>query len=213
MTRRAILVPILVAMLLGAIGWAGSAATAYAGGPTSVLLTNPEDGRARALYITNPDYGRLEAAVGDEAAGTSAPSGLRTGEEEVRLTWLIHDMQIWRIDRVYLTRQDGIWVETIVETTGDGDVFGRPSRWHRAHDEQALTSLLASAGLVGTDSVPSNPSNPNLPSGVTDASAPPSRAVVPIVAAALGGLVIGAAGSLLLRRRPAVDQPRVTLSG
>ena len=56
-------------MLLGAIGWAGVAATAYAGGPTSVLMTNPGDGRASALYIANPDYDRLYAAVGDEASG------------------------------------------------------------------------------------------------------------------------------------------------
>ena len=213
MTRRTIILRTLLALLLGALGWAGVTATASAGGPTSVLMTNPAEGRASALHIDNPDYDRLYAAVGDEAAGNSAPSGLRTGEEEVRLTWLIHDMQIWRIDRVYLTRQDGIWVETVVAPNGDGDVFDRPSRWHRAHDEQALTSLLATAGLVSADSVPADPSNPNDQPGVTTAGSPSSRALVPIVAAAVGGLVIGAVGSLLLRRRPAVDRPRVTLSG
>jgi hypothetical protein len=213
MTRRTRTL-FLLALLLGTIGWAGIATTAYAGGPTSVLMTNPGAGRASALYFADPDYDRLRAAVGDSATGDPAPpSGVRSGEEEVRLTWLIHDMRIWRIDRVHLTRQDGIWVETVVEPNGDGDVFDRPSRWHRANDEQTLTLLLASAGLVSVDSTPSDPSNPNDPSRVTAASSPPSPAVVPIVAAAAGGLVIGAVGSLLLRRRPAVDRPRVTLSG
>ena len=54
----------------------------------------------------------------------------------MRLTWLIHDMQIWRIDTVHLTGQDGIWVETVVELSGDGDVFDQPARWHRPQDEQ-----------------------------------------------------------------------------
>ena len=79
-------------------------------------------------------------------------------------------------------------------------------------DEKALTVLLADAGLLGADSAPHR--RP-VDCRITAASSAPSRPVPLIVAAAaLGGLVIGAAGSLLLlRRRPAVDRPRVTLSG
>ena len=214
MTRRTPTLILLVALLLGTIGWAGSATTAYAGGPTSVLLTNPGLGRANALYIAHSDYDRLYAAVGGEATGDGeAPSSLGSGREEVRLTWLIHDVRIWRVDRVHVTRQDGIWVETVTELTGNGDVFDRPSRWHRPQDDQALTGLLAAAGLLGADSVPSNPSNSDDPSRVTAASSTSTRPMAPIVAAGVSGLVIGAVGSLLLRRRPAVDRPRVTLSG
>ena len=49
MIRRTPTLILLVALLLGTIGWAGSATTAYAGGPTSVLVTNPGLGRANAL--------------------------------------------------------------------------------------------------------------------------------------------------------------------
>ena len=208
MTRRIILLRLLLAMLLGAIGWAGTTSTAHAGGPTSVLMTNPESGRASALHIANANYDRLFTAVGEATGDLQPPSGMRSGEEEVRLTWLIHDMRIWRIDRVHLTRHDGIWLETVTELTGEGDPFDQPSRWHRAKDDQALTALLADAGLLGADSAPTNPSSPD----VTAASAP-AQPVLPIVAAALGGLAVAVVSSLLLRRRPATDRPRVTLSG
>jgi hypothetical protein len=209
MTRRSTLLRLLLAMLLGAIGCAIATSTAHAGGPTSVLMTSPESGRASALHIANPDYDRLYEAVGDDVRGEQArPSGVSSGGEEVRLTWLIHDVQVWRVDRVHLTRQDGIWVETVTELTGAGHPFEQPSRWHRAKNDQALTALLANAGLLGADSAPANPSDPD----VTAASAP-AQPVLPIVAAAVGGLAVGVVGSLLLRRRPAVDRPRVTLSG
>ena len=208
MNRRTIILPLLVAMLLGAIGWAIATPAAHAGGPTSVLMTNPESGRASALHTANADYDRLFAAVGEATGDLQPPSGMRSGEEEVRLTWLIHDMRIWRIDRVHLAGHDGIWLETVTELTGEGDPFDQPSRWHRAKDDQALTALLADAGLLGADSAPTNPSSPD----VTAASAP-AQPVLPIVAAAVGGLAVGVVSSLLLRRRPAVDRPRVTMSG
>jgi hypothetical protein len=209
MTRRT-LFRLLLAMLLGSIGWAGATSTAFAGGPTSVLMTNPESGRATALHIADSNYDRLYATVGEEVMGDlQPPSGLSSGGEEVRLTWLIHDMRIWRIDRVHLTRDDGIWLETVTELTGKGDPLAQPTRWHRAENDQLLTALLANAGLLGADSAPSDPSSPE----VTAASSAPAQPVLPIVAAAVGGLAVGAVGSLLLRRRPAVDRPGVTLTG
>ena len=162
MSRRTIVLPLLVALLLGAIGWSATTTTAYAGGPTSVLMTNPESGRASALHIANPDYDRLYAAVGGDTTGEQAPpTDVSSGGEEVRLTWLIHDVQVWRIDRVHVTGQDGIWVETVTEMTGEGHPFEQPAHWHRAKNDQALTALLANAGLLGADSAPSNPSNAN----------------------------------------------------
>jgi hypothetical protein len=218
MTRRTIVLPLLIALLLGALGWASVTPTAHAGGPTSVLLTNPNLGRATALHVQNPDYDRLFAAVGEQVTGPEQPPSGVGSSDEVRLTWLIHDMQIWRIDRVHLTGGDGIWLETVVDITDSGDVFDRPARWHRPANAQALTVLLTSAGLLGADPAPSATADPNDSSPVTEVSSTPAQSVVPIVAAALGGLVLGAAGSLLLRRRPTgrrpgAERPRVTLTG
>ncbi len=213
MTRRTTVLPLLVALLVGAICWLGAAPAAYAGGPTSVLMTNPSLGRASALHVANPDYDRLYAAVGEEV-GTEQPPRRRldSTQEDVRLTWLIHDMRIWRIDRLYLG-YDGVWVETVTDPTGEGDVFAQPARWHRAHDDQALTALLASAGLLSADQAPSTAGNRDGAAHLTEAASAPVQPVAPILGAAIGGLLIGAAGSLLLRRRPTADRPRVTLNG
>ena len=212
MTRRLII--LLVAMLLGTIGWASATSTAAAGGPTSVLLTNHKLGRASALHITNADYDRLYAAVGGEVTGDPEAPISGYGGEEVRLTWLIHDVQIWRIDRVHLSPDHGIWVETVTELRAKGHPFEQPSRWHRPSDGQALTALFSKAGLLGADPAPSTTSNQDGSSPVTAASSAPGQPVLPIAAAALGGLVVGVVGSFVLRRRPpAVDRPRATLDG
>ena len=158
MSRRTIILPLLLAILLGAIGWASTMTTAHAGGPTSVLMTNPGLGRASALHIDNANYDRLYAAVGEDVKGELRPPGGASSGEEVRLTWLIHDMQIWRIDRVHLTSQDGIWLETVIDMTDSGDVFDRPARWHRPKDEKALTAMLTAAGLLGACLLYTSPS-------------------------------------------------------
>ena len=220
MTRRTTMLPLLVALLLGTIGWAGGVTTAYAGGPTSVLLANPRLERSNALYYSDSAYDQLASAVGEGAGGASGPPpGINSAKNEVRLTWLIHDMRIWRIDRVYLTPDDGIWVETVTELNGDGDVFDQPASWHRAKDDQALTALLTAAGMLGgADSRPSGAPASTTPAADTTFGAAttsaPARSLPLVPVAALGGLVIGALGTLLLLRRPrAAADPRVTLSG
>jgi hypothetical protein len=217
MTRRTIVLPLLIALLLGTLGWASVTPTAHAGGPTSVLLTNPNLGRATALHVQNPDYDRLFAAVGEQVTGPEQPPSGVGSSDEVRLTWLIHDMQIWRIDRVHLTGGDGIWLETVTDLAGTGDVFDRAARWHRPKDGHALAVLLSTAGLLVANPAPSTAAKPDGSSPVTAASSAPAQPVFPIVAAALGGLILGAVGSLLLGRptgrRLTADQPRVTLTG
>ena len=63
MLRRILLV--LLTALLGLTGWTGAAGSAYAGGPTSVLLVNTGRARVHALYVTDAAYDRLAAAVGE----------------------------------------------------------------------------------------------------------------------------------------------------
>jgi hypothetical protein len=213
MLRRILLV--LLIALLGLTGWASTAGSAYAGGPTSVLLVNTDRARAHALYLTDASYDRLAAAVGDADGAGIPPPGVAEGvKDQVKLTWLIHDVTVWRLDRVVLTRNDGIWIETALKLPEDDNI----GRWHRAHDDHALTALLSAAGLLGKQAQPPGDSpastTPAVANGTSAAAtiAAPGRPILGIVAAGLGGLVVGALGALMLRPR-AARPPRVTLSG
>jgi hypothetical protein len=229
MLRRILFV--LLTALLGLTGWAGAAGSAYAGGPTSVLLANTGSARVHALYTTDAAYNRLFAAVGDAKVGESTeppwvPEGVK---DAVTLTWLVHDVTVWRVDRVVLTRNDGIWVGTAVDVTGEGNINTRPSRWRRPEDDKALTAVLSAVGLLGerakprgdspTSTAPTSttPASTAPPSTADDTSAAatvtaPGRPMLAIVAAGLGGLAIGALGALLLRART-TRADRVTLTG
>jgi hypothetical protein len=213
MLRRISLVALTA--LLGLTGWAGTAGSAYAGGPTSVLLVNTDRARVHALYLTDAAYDRLAAAVGDADGASTPPPGVAEGVKDVvKLTWLIHDVTVWRLDRVMLTRNDGIWIETALKLPEDHDT----ARWHRAHDDQALTALLSAAGLLGKQAQPPGDSPASTTPAVADGTsaaatvAAPRRPILGIVAAGLGGLVVGALGGVMLRSR-AARPPRVTLSG
>jgi hypothetical protein len=213
MLRRISLVALTA--LLGLTGWAGTAGSAYAGGPTSVLLVNTDRARVHALYLTDAAYDRLAAAVGDADGASTPPPGVAEGVKDVvKLTWLIHDVTVWRLDRVMLTRNDGIWIETALKLPEDHDT----ARWHRAHDDQALTALLSAAGLLGKQAQPPDDSPASTTPAVADGTsaaatvAAPRRPILGIVAAGLGGLVVGALGGVMLRSR-AARPPRVTLSG
>jgi hypothetical protein len=207
MTLRRILLALLLAVLAVGI----SAPSAYAGGPTSVLMVNPDRGETRAAYHTDSVYAALADAVGEGQAGPDVPAaGVATGGgEEVRLTWLIHDVEIWRIDRIFTTA-DGIWIETAVDMTGGSQMSGRPAHWHRPADEAALTAVLSEVGLLGDGAA--------APADLPEPAAQAATATpVPVIAAGLSGLVLGAAGALVAvqaRRRTPAEQPeRVTLSG
>jgi hypothetical protein len=190
--------------LLAVVSWFAAAQSASAGGPTSVLLANPQTGRVAALYHTDAAYDRLAGAVGafaSETGSTNNPGAVTDDVAgEIRLTWLIHDMSIWRIDRVHATTDDGIWVQTVVRTDG-GDVFDQPGTWHRPVDPKALAAALQDAGLLTT--------------AVTGAAMP--TAASPngglIAAVAVVGLLVGAAGATLLRRSTAGRKERSVLSG
>ena len=212
MKLRRVLLPLLLAFLT-----VGTAAhPAYAGGPTSVLMASPDRQQARAAYNGDSVYAALTAAVGEDHTGpTTPPVGLATGgREDIRLTWLIHDVQIWRIDRIHHTSADGMWIETVVNPSGEESMFDVPAHWHRPADEAALTAVLSDVGLLGD----SGAAFTQPPAPAAEATVPaPATGVPGLLAAALTGLVLGVAGTLVgVRARsgtPAGSGPRVTLSG
>jgi hypothetical protein len=229
----------LLVTVLAAVGWAALAAPAHAGGPTSVLMVNPATGRTNALYYTNKAYERLANGVGvfaaDSGSDRKPPSVSDDFDGEIRLTWMIHDMSIWRIDRVHVTGHDGTWIETLLTVDG-GDVFSRPGRWHRAADHRLLMASLTAAGLLAGSQRAAGDSTSTMPSAAvpTVVQAAPTAvqtAPAPVVAssrtpvavpamiagAGAAGLVVGAVAALALARprtRPRSNKPRrVLLTG
>jgi hypothetical protein len=148
MPRRRSLLAVL-ALVLGALVLPGAAGPAWAGGPTSVLMVVPGEGRTASLYVNSPEYQQLADLLGahDPATGGGTGDSHETGVG-ITLTWLIHDVQVWRVDRVYLDAEGGPWVSTQA-TFGDGTVWDAPVVWHAPDRGKELSTMLDS--LLGPD--------------------------------------------------------------
>lgn len=211
---------VLVGLLLVTTWVWWSAGAASAGGPTSVIMVNPGTGRAAALHTTDPRYPQLVEAVGAYHSPTGSATRPRSVTDcsgcEIRLTWLIHDMQIWRIDRVHLTSDDGIWLESVSDESG-GDVFARTGVWQRPQDATALLGLLDAGGVSASSAGGAAPdAAPDPASGVDRLAAGDARPRVPlglvVAGSGLAGAAVGLVTSWYLRRRRS-DHDGVVLSG
>lgn len=171
-------IPRIVAVLAVALALAlANPGIAAAGGPTSVLLASPASQSAAGLYTADADYQALNRLLGgDSVPATSAADRPRNADGPyVTATWLIHDVMVWRIDRIFFLGADDVWVVT--ETSWDGGLTGEglsPNEsgsatavWHRPADPEALTALLGKYGLVaGSDSL-----DGGIPIGASDSAA------------------------------------------
>jgi hypothetical protein len=148
-----------VAVLVVTAGLAGALApaTAWAGGPTSVLLASPQTDRAAALYTADPAYQQLSELLGEQPQPDPAGPPPDSGTTYVTLTWLVHDVDVWRIDRVFLDTSAGQWVvtQTADDTTQDvstelwpGERGGPGAVWHRPTDPAALFALFERLGVL-----------------------------------------------------------------
>lgn len=127
-----------------AVALAGPAA---AGGPTSVLMSVPGEGRTASLYYSDPEYSELSRLLGVEGEGGTVAGDDRDhmSERSVTVTWLIHDVQPWRVDRIYLGGSGGPWVQTQVGY--EGSIWDAPTSWSRPAEPRALLLLLERLGL------------------------------------------------------------------
>jgi hypothetical protein len=105
------------------------------------LLVSPEDGRTASLYNSDPDYQRLAIlmdAFNNVSGSTTPPEGATDGgpagsltasDAGITVTWLMHDISVWRVDRIYLTADGGPWIATQSSldggTVGDDELRGR----------------------------------------------------------------------------------------
>ena len=127
----------LLFTVLIAVSIALAVPPASAGGPTSVMITDPASGRATALYYTDSRYAALEALFSAGKTMEGEPAGLRGGA--LNLTWMVHDVQPWRTQQVYPDAAGGPLVVTYgTKMTGtEAQVT-----WHRIADRKGLSALL-----------------------------------------------------------------------
>lgn len=156
---------------------------AHAAGPSTVLIADPAHGRTAAAHAGDARYQRLAAAIGFSGSarprtGASPPAVGAVFGADVRLTWLSDDATIWRIDLIFVTPRDGIWIATsrawISEPTD--------AVWHRPADPELLRAVLSDAGLTKAAAGAFPP-----------ATTPPAepRPGLPIAAYVLGGALAG----------------------
>ncbi len=151
----------LVVLLLG-IGSLLSTGTASAGGPTSALLVSPNAEYATGLYYSDPEYGLLQELLAEPPTGaaSTASDASQTASDYVTVTWLLHDVTVWRIDRVFLPAkgEPSIVTQEMWDSAGNaagmypGQDGNASARHHRSPDPAALISLLQKLGLVDSDS-------------------------------------------------------------
>lgn len=161
---------------------------ASAGGPTSVLLVSPATGSTASLYATDADYGLLMRALGESPVADGKGLGLKAGPgyNQVNITWLVHDVAVWRTDHIVMSAADGPWVQTRISYDG-ATGYSDPGIWHRGTDPTLFLGLLDKLGVLGG-------------TGSKAAAAPrPAPAAAPAwwqwaLPSVLAGVLIGAAG-------------------
>jgi hypothetical protein len=181
----------LLSALLLAPALAGPAA---AGGPTSVLLVVPGEGRTASLYTGQPGYETLAdlvGAFGDSGEATGSKDGVDHAiGTEVTATWLIHDVSVWRVDRIYPDAPGGPWIASQTSFDGSGDIWSSPVQWHTATQAKALMGLLTRLGFLGS-SAAVEPTTSAAPSSTATEPATDDRASGPVWGVA--GLALGVA--------------------
>ncbi|WP_109508939.1 hypothetical protein [Nocardioides speluncae] len=195
---------LLLAILIAVCGVLLQPIPADAGGPTSVLITNPSLDRATALTTGDTRYGELEQLLNDTTP-VAEPATFPDGDWLV-VSWLAHDIHVWRTHQVLLDAAGG---PLVAMTNRDGSEPDPRPTWARLDDAAALKALLTELGILGK-------SKPDCPSvaesgaaGLTTNKQPPTAAVETaaepesswfaltgwrwVVPGLLGGLLLGLA--------------------
>ena len=112
-----------------------------------MLLVSPESTETAALYYSDKEYGELEQLLGTAAKGTrdKPPEAGLTAARQINVTWMVHDVTPWRLDRVYPVHKGrDVWIHTAAN-------LGRTTNgtWHRADHPAQLRALLKKLGLMG----------------------------------------------------------------
>lgn len=189
---------ILRALIAAAVSVVALAAPASAGGPTSAILSVPGEGKTASLYYTDEEYAALARLIGAEGLGVPGSTDDSGQSHEsgagVTVTWLIHDVEPWRVDRIYPNAEGGPWVATQVTDSETGSIWDSPVVWHQPTSGKELSMLLDQL-LEGKAAAPA-PSVPDTEPPAAAPAAAPAASAATVSGAwwALGGL----AGGVLL---------------
>ena len=198
---------ILAVALLALAAATGLPATAHAGGPTSVLVTQPGVSAA-GLYYTDEAYDELLGLLPTgETRGKELPPG---GGVAYSLTWMVHDVMPWRFDRVSVHGDGTAWVATTfsADATTGWQPVGEGTELF-----DLLTAVLADGGAPG-------PVSETMAASAPATSATETRTVTEtewfslsgwrwVVPGAVLGLLVGVAAARV--RRTHADEPRQVL--
>ena len=165
-----------------------------------------------------PDWSACPSRAGRSAARSRVPA-TRSGPG-ITVTWLVHDVEPWRVDRIYLGGKDGPWISTQVSDFS-GPHLGQPCAvappgGRRSSRRPARRPGTGHQGVEGhllrrrrrrTPPHPERQRRPE-PAAVQPKSAAPSGQAWYVSAGwAIGGLVAGALLALAWTRRRS-DQRR-----
>lgn len=145
--RRSLILMAVALLVAALVSWPRPA---LAGGPTSVLLVAPMHRSTAALYTGDPRYAQLESLVtrgqGEQVAGPPLDRGY------INVTWLIHDVSVWRTDRIALNAPGGPVISSM-EMLGEGQQAVGPGPrqgevWRRVSRPKELITLLEALKLL-----------------------------------------------------------------
>jgi hypothetical protein len=128
---------------------------ASAGGPTSVILVSPGRQATASLYATDEAYSRLDRLLGSNPVADPAAPDVTggPGSDAINVTWLVHDVSVWRVDRIFTDAPDGPWVATtMLNFEKPESVFDQAAVVHRPVDGKELIALLSALRLLGESS-------------------------------------------------------------
>ncbi|MET9833143.1 hypothetical protein ABZ078_28455 [Streptomyces sp. NPDC006385] len=112
-----------------------------------MLLVSPESRKTASLYCSDKEYSELAKLLGTPGTGTrdKPPEAGLTAARQINVTWMLHDVTPWRLDRVYpVDDGEAVWIHTAanLDRTTNGT-------WHRADHPSELRALLKKLDLMG----------------------------------------------------------------
>lgn len=134
----------LLAVGLPAVFLCTAVPEASAGGPTSVVVVNPATEETGSLYTSEDDYRQLQGALEPAKNGATRDLGRGgPGTSAINVTWLIHDVTVWRVDRV-IVKDDQVWVQTTDALGSDSDDLwqGAGKAWHQPRNPRVVLAVF-----------------------------------------------------------------------